>query len=154
MKPKGLYRLESTDPSKGLWYDSHGNYASEVCRLDCSTQVLPMGYDPRYKKDGKDWFSSCSNKDDLLHWYSVDDVRALKENGFVMRMYRAIDYVEYDLETTFLKETCLEVSTVPLVLMWPEIVGPDTHVGEDVNRVDWYAGTFDELEVVSERLHD
>ena len=129
MRPKWLYRLESTDSSKGLWYDADGNYASEVCRLDCSTRVLPMGYDPRYKMDGKDWFSSCSNMDDLLHWYSVDDVRVLKENGFVMRRYLAVDYVEYEKETTFLKETCIMRKYVPLTRMWPELLERGPQMG-------------------------
>ncbi len=122
MMPKWLYRLESTDPGKGLWYDADGNYASEVCRLGCSTQVLPMGYDPRYKKDGRDWFSSCSNADDLLHWYSVDDVRALEKAGFVMREYLATEYVEYEKETTFIKETCLFCRQILLTSLWPELL--------------------------------
>ena len=122
MRPKWLYRLESKDPDKGLWYNSHGSYASEVCRLGCSTQVLPMGYDPRYKKDGRDWFSSCSDKDDLLHWYSVDDVRALEGAGFVMRMYLATEYVEYGKETTFIKDTCLACAQIPTSELWPELL--------------------------------
>ena len=67
-----------------------------------------MDYDARYHKDGKNWFSSCSRKEDLTHWYSLQDALDLIANGFVFTKYLAVDYVEYDLETTFLKETALE----------------------------------------------
>ena len=66
-----------------------------------------MGYDSRYKQDGKDWFSSCSNKEDLLHWFSLDDAATLLANGFVFTRYLAVDFHEYENETVFLKETSL-----------------------------------------------
>ena len=40
-------------------------------------------------RDGRNWFSSCSNKDDLLHWYSLEDALDLIENGFVFTRYLA-----------------------------------------------------------------
>lgn len=108
-EPKWLYRLESTDPDNGLWYNSAGEYCWGIDALpDCETKNLPMGYDERYKKDGKDWFSSCSHKEDLSHWYSLEDAMKLIDLGFRFMMYRAVDYVEYPMETTFLKETCLD----------------------------------------------
>lgn len=66
-----------------------------------------MEYDERYKKDGRDWFSSCSDKKDLAHWYSLQDALELIENGFVFTRYLATEYVEYENETTFIKDTCL-----------------------------------------------
>ena len=111
-KPKWLYRLEYKDNSSGLWYNGKGEWCFE-CGIgslgdECKTKTLPMGYDWRYKQDGKDWFSSCSNRDDLLHWYSIDDAKRLLSNGFVFARYLAIDYHEYGKETVFLKETCLD----------------------------------------------
>lgn len=108
MQPKWLYRLESADPSNGLWYDDAGNYVWGIAALpNCATKDLPMGYDERYKKDGRDWYSSCSNKEDLMHWYSVQDALELMNRGFVFTRYLATEYVEYELETTFIKETAL-----------------------------------------------
>ena len=107
-EPKWLYRLESTDPANGLWYDASGSYVWGLAALpNCQTKDLPMGYDERYKKDGRDWFSSCSNKEDLTHWYSIEDAIALLNKGFVFTRYLATEYVEYPLETTFIKESCL-----------------------------------------------
>ena len=64
-----------------------------------------MGYDERYHIDGKNWFSSCSKIEDLLHWYSKEDAEYLLANGFVFTKYLTKDYHEFELETVFLKET-------------------------------------------------
>ena len=109
MKEKWLYRLEAISPNKGLWYDSNNNLVWNIGELEnCKTKDLPMDYDPRYHKDGRNWFSSCSNKEDLLHWYSLQDALDLINNGFVFTRYLATEYVEYENETTFIKETSLK----------------------------------------------
>jgi hypothetical protein len=107
-EPKWLYRLESKSPDNGLWYDSTGNLVWGIGELpDCKTKDLPMDYDWRYRQDGRNWFSSCSRKEDLTHWYSLQDALDLIDHGFVFTRYLATEYVEYDLETVFIKESCL-----------------------------------------------
>lgn len=106
---KWLYRLESKTEDNGLWYNTDNKLVWGIGKLpNCKTKNLPMDYDPRYHKDGKNWFSSCSKKEDLMHWYSLQDAIDLINAGFVFTKYLAVDYVEYELETTFLKETALE----------------------------------------------
>lgn len=106
--PKWLYRLEASDPEHGLWYDECGNWVWDLGRLpECQTKDLPMGYDERYRKDGRHWFSSCTNREDLTHWFSREDALKLVAEGFVFTRYLATEYVEYDLETIFIKETAL-----------------------------------------------
>ncbi len=108
MEPKWLWRLESATPDNGLWYDSRGNYVWGIGVVDgCVTKDMPMGFDPRYRQDGRMWFSSCSNRDDLMHWYSVEDAEELVAMGFVFTRYLATEYHEYDMETVFIKETSL-----------------------------------------------
>ena len=111
MKPKWLYRLEYKDNSCGLWYNGDGKWCFEsgIGSLNdsCKTKSLPMDYDERYKQDGRDWFSSCTNKEDLLHWYSKEDARTLMNKGFVFTRYLATEYHEYEQETVFIKETSL-----------------------------------------------
>lgn len=108
-EPKWLYRLESTDPNKGLWYNENNELVWNIGELEnCQTKNLPMGYDERYHKDGRSWHSSCSKKEDLTHWYSLKDANDLIAKGFVFTRYLATEYVEYDLETTFIKETSLK----------------------------------------------
>lgn len=107
--PKWLYRLESKTPENGLWYNATGDLVWGIGALPkCQTKDLPMGYDPRYKQDGRDWFSSCSRKEDLLHWFSKQDAIDLIATGFVFTRYLATEYVEYEQETVFIKETCLK----------------------------------------------
>ena len=56
MEPKWLYRLESTDPENGLWYNSKGNYCFGIGKLEeCKTKDLPMDYDERYWADGRSY---------------------------------------------------------------------------------------------------
>lgn len=111
-EPKWLYRLEFKDNSCGLWYNGNGDWCFEngigALGDECKTKTLPMDYDWRYKQDGRDWFSSCSNIEDLLHWYSKEDATKLMNNGFVFTRYLATEYVEYPMETVFIKETCLK----------------------------------------------
>ena len=106
--PKWLWRLEARDPKHGLWYDSDGEWVFDVYDYDCSTKSLPMGWDWRYQQDGKSWWSSCSDKSDLTHWYSIEDAKTLTDNGFVFTRYLATEYHEYRNETVFLKESCLK----------------------------------------------
>lgn len=107
-KAKWLYRLESKTPDNGLWYNSNNELVWGIGKLaSCKTKDLPMDYDKRYHKDGRNWFSSCSNKEDLMHWYSIQDALTLIENGFVFTRYLDTEYVEYESETTFIKETSL-----------------------------------------------
>lgn len=108
MKPKWLYRLEAKDPANGLWYNDNAELVWGIGKIDgCKTKFLPMGYDERYHKDGKTWHSSCSNREDLSHWYSLDDAKQLVSNGFVFAKYLATEYVEYEAETTFIKDSSL-----------------------------------------------
>lgn len=110
--PKWLWRLESKDPSNGLWYNSDGAFVLGV--KGCSTESLPMDYDWRYQQGGKSWWSSCSNVEDLTHWYSLEDALSLLDKGFVFTRYHATEYHEYESETVFLKESCLAREELPL----------------------------------------
>ena len=114
-----LYRLAATSPENGLWYNQKNELVFGIGKLpNCKTKELPMGYDERYHKDGKNWFSSCSRKEDLSHWYSLEDALELLKFGFVFTRYLAVDYVEYELETTFLKDTALKREVLNIEDIW------------------------------------
>lgn len=113
---KWLYRLESSTADNGLWSDSYGNKVGGIGKIECcKTKDLPMDYDSRYHINGKNWFSSCSKKEDLMHWYSVADVLNLFKQGFVFTKYLATDYIEYENETVFLKETAIDRCEISIV---------------------------------------
>ena len=108
-EPKWLYRLESRDPNNGLWYNAKDEKTWGIGVIGGKTKNLPMEYDERYHVDGRNWFSSCSDKRDLTHWYSLEDALELIYNhNFVFTKYLATEYIEYEKETVFIKETALE----------------------------------------------
>ena len=108
MELKWLYRLESTDPEHGLWYNNHSQWVWDLGTLpNCKTKDLPMGYDERYHKDRRNWYSSCTNPADLAHWFSLEDAKSLIAHGYQFTKYLATEYIEYLMETTFIKDTCL-----------------------------------------------
>ena len=117
---KWLWRLEAKDPEHGLWYDSNGDMVFDIGKLDCSTKGLPMGYDWRYQQDGRNWWSSCSDKFDLTHWYSKEDAQRLIDAGFVFTRYLATEYHEYENETVFRKESCLKREELSLEEVFDE----------------------------------
>lgn len=111
---KWLYRLEAVSPDNGPWYNKNNEMVWGIGKLpNCKTKDLPMGYDPRYHEDSKNWFSSCTRKEDLSHWYSLQDAKDLIDNGLVFTKYLAVDYREYEMETCFLKETAFERVEIP-----------------------------------------
>lgn len=117
---KWLYRLESKSPDNGLWYNADNKLVWGIGKLpECKTKDLPMDYDPRYHADGRNWFSSCSNKEDLMHWYSVKDAIDLVNNGFVFTRYLATEYTEYENETVFIKDTCLAREEIDIMDLFP-----------------------------------
>lgn len=122
MEAKWLYRLEAVSPDNGLWYNKNNEMVWGIGKLpNCKTKDLPMDYDPRYHEDGKNWYSSCTRKEDLSHLYSLQDAKDLIDNGFVFTKYLAVDYREYEMETCFLKETALErveISFEELKKLW------------------------------------
>jgi hypothetical protein len=126
MEAKWLYRLEAVNPKNGLWYNEDNELVWGIGKLaNCKTKDLPMGYDERYHKDGRYWYSSCSRKEDLSHWYSLQDAIDLINNGFVFTRYLATEYVEYESETTFIKETSLEREVLNIEDIWPVKQIPD-----------------------------
>lgn len=115
VRPKWLYRLESRTPDKGLWYNGHGEYTFDLGKVpNCASRDLDMSLDARYSRHGRKWWSSCSNLGDLTHWFSVENAKHLESNGFVFTKYLASDYMEFDKETLFLKETAQQRIELPL----------------------------------------
>lgn len=129
MEAKWLYRLEAINPKNGLWYNDDNELVWGIGKLaNCKTKDLPMGYDTRYHKDDRCWYSACSRKEDLSHWYSLQDAIDLINNGFVFTRYLATEYVEYENETTFIKETSLEREVLNIEDIWPVKQIPDVEV--------------------------
>lgn len=146
--PKWLYRLEYKDGTCGLWYNGEGKWCFEqgIGSVEgCKTKDLPMDHDERYKQDGRDWFSSCSRKEDLMHWYSLEDAEKLIKKGFVFTRYLATEYHEYEQETVFIKESSLVREEIDIF----ELFGK---TNQEFNAGDWVVnrrnGTVHQIECI------
>lgn len=109
-EPMWLYRFEAIDPLNGLWYNDTGEwvYDSGIGQLDNNpAKSLPMDYDPRYTKDNRIWHSAGKDKTAMQYWFCHEDVEKLIHNGFVLYRYLATEYIHYEHETCFIKETSL-----------------------------------------------
>ena len=54
---KWVYRIERKTPDNGLWYNARNERVCEIGKIEGGkTKDLPMDYDCRYHKDGKNWF--------------------------------------------------------------------------------------------------
>lgn len=108
--PTWLYRFESVDPLGGLWYNDHEEWVFDRgigLLSNEAAHALPMDYDERYQKDGRSWHSGCPSTAMMRHWFRREDVPVLLDNGFVLYRYLATEYVHYEFETCFIKETSL-----------------------------------------------
>ena len=94
-----------------------------------------MGFDERYKQDGRDWFSSCSNKEDLMHWYSLEDAKELISKGFVFTRYLATEYHEYDQQTVFIKDTALYREEIDIFELFGKATGWSEEDEEMIARI-------------------
>lgn len=118
---KWVYRLEADNPELGLWYDANGNYIELVKEIPgCVSAHLPMGYDERYQKDGRSWFSSTSNLEHMPHWFTRENAEHLIQRGFKFFRYLATEYVEYDVETTFIRDSALAREEMTLEQIYGE----------------------------------
>ena len=158
--PKWLYRLEYKDGTCGLWYNGDGKWCFEQgigSLVGCKTKDLPMDHDERYKQDGRDWFSSCSNKEDLLHWYSLKDAEELIKRGFVFTRYLATEYHEYENETVFIKESALVREEIDIFELFGK-TKPKFKIGDEIirsskNSCPVHSSTDDTICKVAE-IHD
>lgn len=127
LQPVWLYRFESIDPLGGLWYNSQSEWVYEDGIKKINNPVahdLPMGYDPRYRKDGRNWFSSVPDSRLMQHWFHRENIPELLDNGFVLYRYLATEYVHYEYETCFIKETSLTRELLNPYSLWdaePEV---------------------------------
>ena len=158
--PKWLYRLEYKDGTCGLWYNGEGKWCFEegIGSVEsCKTKDLPMDHDERYKQNGRDWFSSCSNKEDLLHWYSLRDAEELIKKGFVFTRYLATEYHEYENETVFIKESALVREEIDIFELFGK-TKPKFKIGDEIirsskNSCPVHSSTDDTICKVAE-IHD
>lgn len=110
-QPAWVYRFEAVNPSDGLWYNDFNEWVfDETQYLFEGSQLIhaPMDYDPRYHKDSKTWHSSAPTKTKMKTWFRYEDIERFTRNGYVLYSYLATEYIHYDAETCFIKDTAID----------------------------------------------
>lgn len=81
-----LYRVGAKTGGQGLWYDQDGNPTGLINTLsEGNARFLPMGRDPVFRSDRRDWISVTDRLADLGLWFSRQDILELVERGYVMQ---------------------------------------------------------------------
>lgn len=78
-----LYRIEHKETKAGMWHNYDGSYNGIIKTLtEGKSKNVPMNKIKEQSKDGKKWFSSVSNLDQLLEWFSRKDIEELVSLGY------------------------------------------------------------------------
>lgn len=110
-EPVWLYRFEAVNPSDGFWYNDFNEWVFDdnLYLFEDSPLIhAPMGYDPRYHKDSKTWYSSVPTKEKMRQWFRYEDMERFIRNGYVLYSYLAREYIHYESETCFVKDTAID----------------------------------------------
>lgn len=114
-----IYRIENEETEHGMWYREDGTYDPFILRLtEGKSKDLPMGFDPNRFTGGYKWFSSCSNLDDMRHWFSDLDALELFKNGYKLFQFEAGQTIVLPHEVMFTREGLISKTEIPLDTIW------------------------------------
>jgi hypothetical protein len=118
-KPIEIFRLENIESNHGMWYNKNGDFDPFITRLtEGKSADLPMGYNPRYRTEGLEWFSGTDNIEDMKHWFSERDALELFQNGYKLYVFDALHVLQVEHETMFTKASVLDKREIPLDTIW------------------------------------
>lgn len=68
----------------GMWYTNDGIYQGIITTIEgAKSAALPMPYDDTFQ-DGGTWLSAVRSAEELLEWFSTDDILELNRHGFLL----------------------------------------------------------------------
>jgi len=90
MKSKLFYRLANNTTQQGLWYDFQGNFTGLIhSKFDfCTNTKLQMPFNPNIVG----WLSATETFEELLQWFSEEDILKLEKYGYLISIYEATEY--------------------------------------------------------------
>src|SRR5699024_10274782 len=83
-----------------------------------SLPSVPMDYDPLYTQDNKQWHSIIFEAKTVRAWFTQDDITQLVNQGITLYCYLATEYIHYEMETCFIKQTCLRKEKLNPYIFW------------------------------------
>lgn len=107
-----VFRIENPNTHAGMWYNRHGEFDPVIQELCPHSRMkeLPMPYDERHYKDGFKWFSAADSIENLMEWFSEDDIDRLICNGYKLYRMEISMFQILEHEVLFCREgiTCRE----------------------------------------------
>lgn len=116
-----IWRIENEETMVGMWYDKNGVPTNYIHSIDGISKDLPMDKDvEHYRQQGKEWYSGCSRKEDMFHWFSKDDITALNQDGYKLYEFEADEFIEEEFQTIFTRESMHDKKVIPYTDIWTD----------------------------------
>lgn len=125
-QPGVVYRVGKRSGSAGLWYDENGQETRLIDALsDGLSKTLPMGPHPIFRSDGFKWISCTRCVEDLMRWFSPNDLVELEARNFdllaiTVTSYRRFHFPGYSHEV-FCAEAALDTTALPISVLFGEM---------------------------------
>lgn len=101
-----IYRIEHRDTRDGMWYNYDGTYNGFIFNLtEGKARNFPMDYHSRYSKENLNWISGVKDKEQLLEWFSLLDIKELLENGYGLFGFMCDKYIIEESQVLFPRES-------------------------------------------------
>lgn len=121
-----LYRVGRDTFDDGLWYDRHGNETGIIHTIPfAAAAALPMGPNPIFRSDGRQWISCTDTIAMLRVWFSVENLRWLLDHGYQVQeieveRYRRVTFPMFEHEV-FCREDVIAIASIDPSLVYAEV---------------------------------
>lgn len=118
-----LGTIENPDTMIGMWYDKDGNPSNYTHSADGISKDLPMGKDDEhYRRYGKEWYCSCSQKEKMFHWFNLADVHQLYKDGYRFYELDVNEFIEEEYQTLYTRESIVAQKEIPFSEIWVDFL--------------------------------
>lgn len=113
-KTKTFYRVCHKDTKQGLWYCPEGTFTGLIHDKFkfCKNSELEMHFD----EELTGWLSATDSLEDLMNWFSEEDIKELQKHGWFIYKYSVTDYKFYDRFQHYIinQETSIPLNKIKL----------------------------------------
>lgn len=121
-----VYRVVNPDAPTGLWYNKDGSrnpIIQKILNGGAKSAGMAMDFDPNMQLDGKAWLSATVRKEELLDWFSLDDLVTLIALGYGIWEFDVLFYREVPGHVVIVEEAIVSATRIPLFAYLEEVQG-------------------------------
>lgn len=109
---KSFFRVANLNHGDGLWYNRNGEFTGRIHKefSFCKNHDLPMPYDESILG----WLSATDTFENLLYWFTKEDILKLKVHGYNVVQYKCTMYREYENHWLIHPSGIIETITVDM----------------------------------------